>query len=298
MAVPMMCVAALLDERRQATRYLSQRLRFEELLSHVSAGFVSLPSDAMAATFARELKETGRFMSADFVGLVRAGQDETAPWVVDTWNRPGHCSPSIDPSSVRLPWAFNRLATGLPICCASVDGLPPEAQSERRLASDLGVASLLVLPLTAAGRLRGAFCLAATAPRDWTTVDVAQMQLVAEVFSNALARKESEDQLRSHEATKSAILASLSSQIAVFDRAGRIIAMNDAWRAATSTELPDAAKTTARLSQKSDGHDHEGAEPWVHGLDEVLEGRATSFAMEYASGHESARAGGQPQSCR
>ena len=50
-----------------------------------------------------------------------------------------------------------------------------------------------------------------------------------EVFANALAQKEAEDALRSSEVMKSAILASLASGVAVLDRHGRIVEVNDHW---------------------------------------------------------------------
>ena len=52
-------------------------------------------------------------------------------------------------------------------------------------------------------------------------------RLIAEVFANALARKEAEDALRTSELMKSAILASLTSSATVLDRQGRIVAVNE-----------------------------------------------------------------------
>jgi signal transduction histidine kinase/integral membrane sensor domain MASE1 len=290
MALPMMCVAALLDERRQATRVLSQRLRFEELLSHVSAAFVSLTSDQMKQAFASELNAIGTFIDADGMGLIKRTDDHAMPWAVHTWHRTDHQSSRIHPESSALPWALARLSSGLPICCRSVHELPREAHVERRLASDLGISAVLATPLVTGGRLYGALCAVTTNVRDWTTVDMAQMQLVAEVFANALARKQSEDQLRSSETTKSAILGSLSSQIAVFDRTGQIIAVNEAWRAAATADVPvDAARIStdfirlAPAPRRTETSDTSFG-PWLHGLDLVLEGEASSFGAEYASG--------------
>lgn len=289
MALPMMCVAALLDERRQATRVLSQRLRFEELLSHVSAAFVSLTSDQMKQAFANELKAIGTFIDADGIGLVKRTSDGAMAWAVHTWHRVDGQGLRITAESSALPWALARLSSGLPICCRSVHDLPPEAHFERRLLSDLGISAVLATPLVTGGRLYGALCAVTKDVRDWTTADMAQMQLVAEVFANALARKESEDRLRSSEMTKSAILGSLSSQLAVFDRSGQIIAVNEAWAAATADLPPDAARIStdfSRLSPITGGAETSNTSfsPWLHGLDLVLEGDASSFAAEYVSG--------------
>jgi signal transduction histidine kinase/integral membrane sensor domain MASE1 len=291
MALPMMFVAALLDERRQATRHLSERLRFEELLSQASGRFVSLPSDAMERAFTDRLKEIGAFLKVDAVALVEHVEEGgPAPWRLHAWQLPDRQPPWWALTCSGLPWAVDRLSAGLPICFTSPDDLPAHASVERQLVADLGLTSALILPVMAGRRLHGALSVATRhVSRAWTTSDVAQLQLLAEVFASALARKRSEDRLRSSETTKSAILASLSSQIAVFDRHGQIIAVNEAWRAACPADFapdPDTADDPARasvpprhsvLSEACFG-------PWLHGLDDVLEGRSDSFTAEYVSG--------------
>jgi len=85
---------------------------------------------------------------------------------------------------------------------------------------------------SARGEREGAGCLAfdsVAVEQAWPEEKVQRLQLVGEVFANALARKETEDALRASELMKSAILASLSSGVAVLDRTGRVIAVNDTW---------------------------------------------------------------------
>lgn len=289
MALPMMCVAALLEERRQAARHLTERLRFEELLSHASGGFVSLPSDAMERAFTERLQEIGVFMNVDAVALVESVDEGPAPWRLHAWQLPDHRPSWWALTCPGLPWAVDRLSAGLPICFTSSGDLPAQAVAERRLTADLGLASALILPVMAGRRLHGVLSIATKhVSRDWKTSDVAQMQLVAEVFASALARKKSEDRLRTSEMTKSAILASLSNQIAVFDRHGQIIAVNEAWRAAIPVDfaLDDAGDPKrATLLAPAGRRDLSEASfgPWLHGLDDVLEGRADSYATEYVS---------------
>ena len=58
---------------------------------------------------------------------------------------------------------------------------------------------------------------------------LAQIRIVAELLANALGRMRVDDALRSSESMKTAILSSLSSRVAVLDRNGVIIAVNDRW---------------------------------------------------------------------
>ena len=136
--------------------------------------------------------------------------------------------------------------------------------------------------------LGGLALITTAAARAWSLELASGTPLVAEVFANALARKESEDALRASELMKSAILASLNSGVAVLDSEGRIIAVNQAWarfarhagapvpwhreddnylhtcRAAAARGEPDAAEALA-------------------GIEAVLSGSRTGFAFEYSS---------------
>jgi hypothetical protein len=83
----------------------------------------------------------------------------------------------------------------------------------------------LGVPLEAGGRRLGTLIFSGAGADARREAEAAgKLHLIAEVFASALARKESEDGLRAGEEMKSAILASLSGEVAVLDRAGRIIA--------------------------------------------------------------------------
>src|SRR5262249_10327465 len=92
------------------------------------------------------------------------------------------------------------------------------------------VRSSVILPLLATGGAYGALALdSIAAERAWPEELLHRLQLVAEIFANVLARKEAEDALRAGELMKSAILSSLSSGVAVLDRQGTVIAVNETW---------------------------------------------------------------------
>jgi signal transduction histidine kinase len=123
---------------------------------------------------------------------------------------------------------------------------------------------------------------------------VQRLRLAAEVFANALARKRTEDALRASELMKSAILASLSSQVAVLDREGRIIAVNESWtRFARSGMARDAevgvgvcylevCRQAARQGAKHAGDA-------LAGIRAVLDGSRAGFSIEYACDAPAAR---------
>jgi len=92
------------------------------------------------------------------------------------------------------------------------------------------VRGLFCVPIGAAGRVLGGLVFASVGtPRIWSDVLRARLRLVSEVFASALARQAADEALRAGEAMKSSILASLSSGVAVVDRTGTIVAVNERW---------------------------------------------------------------------
>ena len=111
-----------------------------------------------------------------------------------------------------------------------LEEVPAEAVRDLDSLRRYGVRSKLVLPLLAGNRVYGGLAFVMTrTERPWRAEFIASKKLIAEVFANALARKESEDALRASELTKSAILSSLNSGVAVLDRQGHIVAVNQSW---------------------------------------------------------------------
>ena len=244
-AIPLMCLAALIEERRRAEEALSERLRFEELLSRLSAAFVHLPSHEMDTAFEVWLGRLGASLGLDRLTLLRDG-------------------PLLAERTAEAP--------------ANGGGLPPSRPD-------------LVVPLVAGGRVLGglAFDPAGLSPRAMEAL-VPGLRVVAEVFAGALARKETEDALRASEGMKTAILTSLSTGVAVLDRDGRIIAVNESW---SRVMREDGATWDAGAGVGSNyleacrlaalkGIAHAGEA--LAGIESVLERSRIAFAFDYAYG--------------
>jgi signal transduction histidine kinase len=93
---------------------------------------------------------------------------------------------------------------------------------------------------------------------------------------------------------KSAILASFSSQVAVLDHDGIVIAINEAWRRIVHKDgLPPEAQIQigdnyVETWRRAAAGSHTSAAIALAGLEDVLGGRRPSFAYEYAGGFEPA----------
>jgi len=287
--VPLMCLAGLIEERRQAQRALGERLAFEELTARLSGSFVHLPSDRMGTTFDVWLERVGVFLGVDRVLLLRLSDDGEDLRVSHAWNAPGVGPSPRENLRTRYPWTAARMLREAPILFERLDDLPVEAAHDRECLRADRVQSKLVLPLMGGARVLGGLAFVTIgAERTWPDEVVSSLQLVAEVFASALARKESEDALRASELMKSAILSSLHSGVAVLDHGGRIIDVNQAW----ARIEPDSA---SRRFEPVEGTNYLDAwRPAAHrgepravellaGIEAVLRGDRPGFAFEYPS---------------
>jgi len=210
--VPLLFMSALVEERRQALEAVKERLRFEGLVSEIASAFVHIPSPEMPKEFAARLERLGHFLGLDEAVLWQLGRERQLLVPVARWcaGAPSLETPQPLPAPVvalllqRKPFVGDELA------------------HRRR--------SFVALPLVAGEEVLGCLELISFDVRHvWTDAGVQGPSLIADVFASALARQRAEDALRASENMKSAVLGSLASRVAVLDRSGRIIAVNESW---------------------------------------------------------------------
>ena len=85
---------------------LEERLRFETLLSELSAGLIHLPAGAIDAALVRALQQVGVFLGVDLGSVdVYAGGE---PGIRVSWARPGLEEPPRVMDADKFPWAAKR----------------------------------------------------------------------------------------------------------------------------------------------------------------------------------------------
>jgi C4-dicarboxylate-specific signal transduction histidine kinase/integral membrane sensor domain MASE1 len=286
-ALPFVCLAALTEERRLAQERVGERLRFEELLSRLSGAFVHFPADIIDIAFETWLRQLGEFLALDRLTLLRLSPDGWEARAVYSWSAP-HIEP-VPPVVVNreFPWCSQRLRYRELVAFSALSELPPEATRDAASFRRLGVRSDLTIPLEMGGRLLGGLSFVMlTAERSWPAEVVRRLRLVAEVFASAVARREADDALRAGELMKSAILASLPTAVAVLDRQGCVIAVNETWtRFASENKVwhfragVHAGYLEACRQAVSQGMPH--ASEALAGIESVLTRTHPSFSLEY-----------------
>ena len=184
-------------ERRQARLEISERLRFEGLISDLSAGFVNLSPDKVGNEINRGLRFITEFFDADRCTIGFFSEDRTRLARVFEYISEGAEPAPESISKEQMPWYLQQLIQGNPVVFSRVEDLPPEAEKERRICLLKSMKSVLSVPMAGGGGTLGSCALVATrAERLWPEELVQRFRLLTEVFGNALQRKKTEEQLR------------------------------------------------------------------------------------------------------
>jgi signal transduction histidine kinase/integral membrane sensor domain MASE1 len=192
MAVPVMYIAGLIDERRRGVADLAERLRFEGLLATIAGALVRVPRDVQPSGFDQALQRVGAFFRVDYVGLLETGASGGPLAVVHQWAQPGCTALTGARGVAQFPWVFERVMGGESLVLESIDGLPASATQDREAFQSFGMKTAVVLPLVSGARAHGALSLVTLRPRQWSSEDQAQLRLVAEILANASARWQAE----------------------------------------------------------------------------------------------------------
>jgi PAS domain S-box-containing protein len=185
--------------RKAAIHELQYRIKFEEIIATISRQFINLPVDRMDDTIREALAALGNFVGADRCSVRLYSDERDRIDLVHEWQHPDvkgvHSSSTT--LTQQVPWGMAKLQAHGPVLIPSVDDLPPEASHDAEVLRSLGIRSLAVVPLLYSGEHVGMLTLTSVrANKYWSTNTVALLRIAGEVFSNALARKRTDEDLR------------------------------------------------------------------------------------------------------
>jgi signal transduction histidine kinase len=138
------------------------------------------------------LRRVGEFLDVGCVCLVQTGDGSGDMQLVRRWSRPGAEALAGQHCVQRFPWAFGRVLEGERLMLHSVDDLPVDATADREGFRKCHLQSAVLLPLAVGGRILGGLSVLTVEPRAWSERELTQLELVAEVLSNAAARRQAE----------------------------------------------------------------------------------------------------------
>ncbi|MDM0021131.1 ATP-binding protein [Variovorax saccharolyticus] len=178
--------------RKRAQEELDLALGFERLASGILASLaLSTPGHGNRA-IAAGLRQMGEFVGAERVALWHRGTD--LPFVVSRqWLANGFAAQAAQGEAAALPWIHGLIGDGSVVRIAHLEDIPPAGQADAETLRQLGVRSLLALPIAVDGSMVGALTLESIErEHEWPDVLTPGLTLLAEVFANLHAREAAE----------------------------------------------------------------------------------------------------------
>jgi len=186
-----------ITERKMAEAALNERLRFDRLLAELSTKFINLPDAEVDKQIDNGLKLVIEFLDVDRSTLFQLSEDKVRFDVTHSWAVSGIEPVPIGISSDLFPYCAEKVLRGEIFMFSRPDDLPDESGDEKQLILLNGIKANLTIPLKVGGSVLGAVAFGSfRSERTWPDELVQRLQLVADIFANALVRKLADEELR------------------------------------------------------------------------------------------------------
>jgi PAS domain S-box-containing protein len=183
--------------------HLGGFLELETLIGDLSSRFINLPPGEVDGEIEDALRRVCEPLGIDLAVLWQwSGAAPGAIMPTHVYCAQDGLRPSAPMRQEQYPWSVQEMLAGRVITVSSLEDVPAEAAIDRETCRLYGIKSVLCLPLWLGGEPPvGALGFnAVRAERDWPAALVKRLQLVAQVLTNALARRRHELGLRASEA--------------------------------------------------------------------------------------------------
>jgi PAS domain S-box-containing protein len=178
--------------RRRAEKELGDRAEIERITRRISSRFVNLPPDQMDQAVDESMAELGGHLGAQRTNVFAIDADAREVDSTNRWVAAGIAP--FKPEQRRkpadkYPWTMERIMAGQYVQIPAPDEPADVAAEERRMLADLGVVSLLVVPMKAGGVVTGFLGFgSAEVVRDFPEETIAMVSVVADVFASGRRR--------------------------------------------------------------------------------------------------------------
>ncbi len=218
---------------------LLKKLSFETLISQLSAEFINAPAEEVDGLIEEAQRRICEGLGFDLSTLWQWSITKPDCMILTHVYSPpdGPKRQSEIVAGETSPWTFKKVMEGLTIIFNTEDLTDGEAQRDRQTRRSYGIKSSVVVPLKAGNKpiigavafstLRAEF--SGDTMRDTSIVQ--RLELVSQIFCNALLRKDYEVQLRESELRLNLAADSAGAGLWEYDRCSRSFWMTDQTRA-------------------------------------------------------------------
>ena len=181
----------------KAEESLGELIRFERLLTNLSAKFVNLPVNEVDKELEQGLKLIVLSLGFDRSAIMQFSEDQaTLKWTHFYGTGIRESKPGFL-ISTEHPWFTGKLRRGETICICSPDEILEEGELESKWMQRVGMKANVTIPLAVGGVVLGGIAFSSfSEERIWPNAVIQRLQLVGEVFAGALIRKGAELKLK------------------------------------------------------------------------------------------------------
>lgn len=178
--------------RKRAKEELDLALGFERLASSILASLVLSKAGEESRAIALGLRHIGEFVGAERVVLWHSNAVDALA-VTQEWHADGFAGPAAEGKSPDLPWIYPLIIGGNIVRIAHLGDIPLGGQADAAALRQIGVRSILAVPISVEGKITGAITLMSIErEHEWPEVLMPGVRLLAEVFANLHARQATE----------------------------------------------------------------------------------------------------------
>jgi two-component system sensor kinase FixL len=192
-----------ITEQVRAKRVRTSQLKFEQLISELSANFINLPPQLIDREMIRALQLIGQFIGVDRSIIMLLSDDKQTLSCSHEWH-----NETVKTAKERLqrvscidsPWLMKNYLNGDLVVANDVSLLPQEADKEIQILKQFQIKSMLGIPLLIGGKVCGVACFdTVSEKRTWSGELIARMELVGRILANAIDRQQVDKALRESE---------------------------------------------------------------------------------------------------
>ncbi|HEX3035965.1 MAG TPA: sigma 54-interacting transcriptional regulator [Thermodesulfobacteriota bacterium] len=277
-----------ITERKQMQDLQKERIRFEALLSEISARFLYLSPNEMDGGIEQCLQDLVEFLGYDrgSIGLFLEGAKKFC--VTHTYACPGfEPAPKGDFVTI-FPWYTSMLQKGETLVFSNLPhDLPDEATAEREYCIKGGFKSHLAIPLKVGNSTLGAIGFGSYSSNMSCPKELIQrLRIIGEIFAYAMLRKQALDVILHRDNLLQTIFSSISSHVVVLDREGNIIYTSRSWEEFARDNDGDMNRVMVGVNyldvcQKAAAENDQSAQEVLQGVRAVLDREMPNFSSEY-----------------
>ncbi len=179
--------------RKQVQIKVEELLRFEQIVSEISAVFINIPVKEVDGKITYGLERIGKFFNVDRCSLYQYSNQQDDFRISHTWTQKGVDPAPVSLTSEMLPWVNEKWKRGESVAIDNADDLPAEATKDRQSLINMNVKSHFSFPLTAGESMVGALAMVRLhRHRIWQKEFFQRIKILGRIFTNALMRRQAE----------------------------------------------------------------------------------------------------------